>query len=70
MAAPAAQTVTYLVAAGQTIGQIQAQVRNRLAGQTQGVQQLGAIKDSSGNIYDVQYDPVANIFISANTLVA
>ena len=61
--------MTYLAALGQTIGQLQAQVRDRLAGQTQGVQQLGAIKDSSNNIYQVQYDPVANIFIVANTVV-
>lgn len=75
MAAPAAQTVTYLAAAGQTIPQIARQVKERLAGQAGNVNQsgfmnLGRVKDSSGNGYDILYDPVANIFISSSVFVA
>lgn len=67
--------MTYLAAAGQTISQLSQQVKARLAGQAgnifqSGFMNLGAVKDSSGNIYDIVYDPVANIFISANTFVA
>lgn len=69
MAAPGAQTVTYLAAAGQTLGQIQRNVRDRLSGQAGGVQQLGTVKDSSNNQYDVQYDPATNVFISTNIVV-
>lgn len=70
MAAWAAPTVTNITAAGQTIAQISEQVRNRLAGQAGNVNQsgymnLGAVKDSSGNIADVIYDPVANIFYTS-----
>ena len=70
MAAAAAQTVTYLAAAGQTIGAIMQNVRSRLAGQAgnsfqSGYMNLGTVKDSSGNQYDLVYDPVANVIISA-----
>lgn len=70
MAAWAAPTVTNIAAAGQTIAQITQQVKDRLAGQAGNVNQsgymnLGAVKDSSGNIADVIYDPVGNIFYTS-----
>ena len=83
MAAPAAQTVTYLAAGGQTITQIYGQVKERLAGQASpaaglgaagssqgGFMNLGSVRDGSGNLYSLAYDPVANVIYSANTFVA
>ena len=78
MAAAAAQTVTYIAAGGQTIVQILQQAKDRFAGQaspsaglSQGASQggfmnLGSVRDGSGNLYSLAYDPVGNIIYSAN----
>lgn len=62
--------MTNVTAAGQTIGQIYTQVRDRLSGQAgnsfqSGYMNLGAVKNSLGDVADVIYDPVANIFYTA-----
>lgn len=75
MPAWAAPTVTNVAAAGQTTAQIYQQVKDRLSGQASpsaglgaagtsqgGFMNLGAVRDSNGNIADVMYDPVGNIF--------
>jgi len=66
----AAPTVTNVTAAGQTIGQIYQQVQNRLSSQAgnafqSGYMNLGPVRNSIGDIADVMYDPVANIFYTA-----
>lgn len=74
MPAWAAPTVTNITAAGQTAAAIFQDVKNRLAGQVSpsaglaagtsqgGYMNLGAVRDSNGNIADVLYDPTGNVF--------
>ena len=66
----AAPTVTNITAASQSIGQIYQQVKDRLAGQAgnafqSGFMNLGPVKNNIGDVADVMYDPVANIFYTA-----
>ena len=62
MAAIGTPTVTAVAAAGQTAQAVFNNVRDRLAGQTAGFQNLGTIQNSTGGQGYVMYDPVANIF--------
>jgi hypothetical protein len=58
--------VTLLSAAGQTIAAIAQQVRDRVGGQTTGLQNLGVVKDSANQLANLLYDTSSNtIFVQA-----
>ena len=61
-----APTVTMVSAAGQTVAAIMQDLRNRVTGQTTGMQNLGTVKDSAGQLATLIYDTSANIiFVQA-----
>ena len=56
-----APTVTMVSAAGQTVAAIMQDLRNRVTGQTTGMQNLGVVKDSANQLANLVYDTSANI---------
>ena len=56
-----APTVTLIAAAGQTVAQIAQNLRDRITGQTTGMQNLGTVKDSANQLATLIYDVSANI---------
>lgn len=57
-----ATTITVLAAAGQTVGEVARNARDRFMGQTSGFQHLGTIQLSTGaGRQDLFYDPTGDI---------
>ena len=56
-----APTVTMISAAGQTVYQIMQNLRDSRGGQTTGMQNLGTLQDSAGQLATAIYDVSANI---------
>lgn len=57
-----APTVTFVsVSGGQVAGAVMTDIRNRTTGQTTGMQNLGTLRDSAGQLATAVYDVSANI---------
>lgn len=57
-----APTVTFIsVSGGNTAARVTQDVRERLTGQTTGMQNLGTVKDSAGQLATLLYDVSANV---------
>ena len=57
-----APTVTFIsVAGGNTAAVVAQDVRNRVTGQTTGMQNLGTVKDSANQLASLLYDVSANV---------